>query len=328
MDPLSDALRSVRLKGGVFLEARFTAPWCVNSRITAEDCRPILERPAQMLGYHVLLEGRMLLAIEGEPPIDVSAGEIVLLPRNDVHTMMSGPGLAPVDGRGLVQPSPAGGIARIAHGGGGEATRMVCGFLGSEDAHNPLIDALPAVLKVGIREGASRNLVESSLIFAANELVEGRLASSCMLSRLSEMLLVEAVRLYSDTLGNRAEGWLRGLRDPQVGRALSLLHRDMAAPWTADSLAREVALSRSAFMARFTQLVGVPPIRYLTLWRLRSARALLAETRQSIARIAHAVGYDSEEAFSRAFKREFGASPARWRHTRPEPSGEPLRRFG
>jgi len=317
MDPLSDLLRSVRLTGGVYVDCNFTAPWCVSSYLTAEDCRPILENPAQMIAYHFLLEGRMLLVLPGEPPVEVRAGEIVLLPRNDAHTVMSGPGLKPVDGHILVQASSTGGLARIDHGGGGAPTRMVCGFLGCKDDYNPLITALPLVLKIDIREGTSRDLIESSLKFAAGELAEGRLASSCVLSRLSELLLIEAVRRYSATLGEDAAGWLKGLKDPQVGRALALMHRDISAPWAAETLAREVALSRSAFMSRFTQLVGMPPIRYLAVWRLQSARMLLRETPKTIAQVAHAVGYDSEEAFSRAFKREYGVSPARWRHQRP-----------
>jgi AraC-like DNA-binding protein len=312
-DTLSDVLRSVRLRGGVFLDARFTAPWAVNSYVTAKDCMPILASPAQMIAYHFLIEGRMLVSVEGEPALEVRAGEVVLLPRNDTHVLASAPGVAPVDGHRLVRPAPYGGLGRVDYGGGGAPVRMVCGFLGCEDGYNPLIDSLPRLLAVDVHEATSRDLIESSLKFAVGELVEGRLAASGVLSRLSELLLVEAVRRYADGLGDHKTGWLRGLRDPNVGRALALIHRNIAAPWTAETLAKEVALSRSAFMDRFTTLVGVPPIRYLTSWRMETAKIELRETPKSVAQVAYTVGYESEEAFSRAFKREVGVSPAPWR---------------
>lgn len=313
MDPLSEVLRSVRLTGGVFLDVRLTAPWCVISELTAEHCRAFLARPVQLISFHVVLQGEFQLWVEGEPVLRVGPGEIVLLPRNDVQTLASAPGLAPVHGGSLVQPSPDGGLARIEHGGGGALTHMVCGFLGSEQSYSPLLASLPRVLKLDVREGTSRDWIEASVRFAASELAEGRLASSSVMSRLSEVLLVEAVRHYASTLSDMQAGWLRGLSDPHVGRALALMHRDIGAPWSAESLAREAALSRSAFMERFATLVGVPPMRYLTGWRLQTAKLQLRETRQTVSQLAHAVGYESEEAFSRAFKREFGLSPARWR---------------
>jgi AraC-like DNA-binding protein len=138
------------------------------------------------------------------------------------------------------------------------------------------------------------------------------------MSRLSELLFVEAVRNYAATLADGEAGWLKGLREPHVGRALALIHQNLATAWTAKSLAREVALSRSAFMDRFASLVGVPPIRYLTTWRLQTAKLNLRESSKTIRQLAHAVGYASEEAFSRAFKREFGVSPAYWRDGKAE----------
>ncbi len=320
MDPLSDALRSVRLTGGIFLDAHFTAPWCVTAQIGAEDCKPFLASVAQVIAYHFVVDGALYVCVGDEPPMQVQAGEIVLLPRNDLHILASAPGLRPVRTGTLIQPAADGGLARISHGGGGEPSRLVCGFLGTEDAYNPLIAALPSVLRFGVHEAASRDWIEASVRFAASELAAGRLASSGVMSRLSELLLVEAVRQYASTLAENEAGWLRGLRDPQVGRALALIHRDIGAPWSAETLAREVGLSRSAFMDRFRELIGVPPIRYLTIWRLRTARLQLRETGKSVGQLAHAVGYGSEEAFSRAFKREFGLSPARWREQKAEPS--------
>jgi AraC-like DNA-binding protein len=313
MDPLSEVLRSVRLTGGVFLDAQFTAPWCVLSKLTAEDCKFALAAATQVIAYHFIIDGRFVLTVEGEPPIEVRAGEVVLLPRNDAHTLAGSPGLVPVNARDLIKPSVDGGMVKISHGGGGDRVHLVCGFLASDDLYNPLIASLPKVLKLDVRQGTSRDWVEASVRFAANELTNGRFASSNIMSRLSELLLVEAVRDYSSTLGGQEAGWLKGLADPQVGRALALIHRNISLSWSAEALAKEVALSRSAFVDRFTSLVGMPPIRYLTVWRLQTAKLNLRERRTPIAKLAHSVGYESEEAFSRAFKREFGMPPARWR---------------
>ncbi len=313
LDPLADVLRSVRLTGGLFLDATFTAPWCVAASMAAEDCAPYLANPAQLICYHFVMEGELLLFVEGEPPIVVRAGEIILLPQNDLHIMASEDGLVPVRARSLICPSPDGGLPSIHYGGPGDRTLLVCGFLATQDDYNPLIAALPRLLVLNVADAASRDWIEASVRFAARELTEGRLASSSVLSRLSETLLVEAVRQYSTTRTGESTGWLKGLKDPQVGKAIALIHQDIGALWSPGELAREVAMSRSAFVDRFTALVGMPPIRYQTVWRLQTAKLHLKETRLTVAQIARRVGYESEEAFSRAFKREFGESPSRWR---------------
>jgi AraC-like DNA-binding protein len=318
MDPLADVLRSVRLAGGIFLDARFTAPWSVSSRITPDDCRPFLFPPAQVVAYHVVIEGRLLVSLENGPTIEVNSGEIVLLPRNDPHTLSSENGIAPINADDLMQPSEAGGLARISYGGGGSPTHLFCGFFGSEEVPNPLIANLPRVLKLGIGEAASREWIEASVRFVAAELVAGRAASSDVVSRLCELLLVEAVRSYAASLDQHQRGWLKGMSDPHIGRALASLHGAVSSPWSVEQLAREAALSRSTFVERFTSVTGMPPIRYLIYWRLQAAQLQLRETRRSVAQIAHSVGYDSEEAFSRAFKRELRVSPARWREARHE----------
>ncbi|MBR1279550.1 cupin domain-containing protein [Bradyrhizobium sp. AUGA SZCCT0283] len=312
-DPLSDVLRSVRLTGGVFFEANLTAPWSVAAQVGLKECLPFLPDLVQVIGYHVVLEGRMLVGLDGEPPIELRAGEIVLFPRNDIHTMASAAGVIPVSAADLIQQSPEGGVMKIRYGGGHEPTSIICGFLGTQDDFNPLLATLPRMLRLDISKAASRDWVETSVRFAAAELARGRLASSEVMSRLSEVLLVEAVREYISKLGDREQGWLKGLSDPNIGRALALIHGDIAAPWSADILAKEVALSRSAFMDRFAQLIGMPPIRYLTVWRLEIAKRHLRESRMSVPQIAVAVGYESEEGFRRAFRREFEMWPAEWR---------------
>ena len=316
LDPLSDVLRTVRLKGGVFLDARFTAPWSVYSHVVAEDCRPILQNPQQMISYHYMTEGEMLISVEGGDVLRVVAGEIVLLPRNDPHILGSDQSLQPIDGHSIVQPSADGGLARVNHGGGGEPARIICGFLGSDEGFNPLIATLPPVMKIDVRKIASRGIIEASVEYAATELAEGRVASPAKLAQISELLFVEAVREFAATSKSHDNGWLRGLSDPQIGRSLALMHQDTTSSWTSESLAIAVGMSRSAFMSRFTALVGLPPIKYLTKFRLTMARTKLAETRRSVAQIAFEAGYELEDAFSRAFKREFEVSPTKWRETR------------
>jgi AraC-like DNA-binding protein len=313
VDPLSEVFRSVRLTGGIFLDARFTAPWCVYTKVRSEDCRSFLAAPSQIIAYHFIIEGSLFVSVEGAPALQAHGGEIVLLPRNDAHTLASGPGLEPKNARDLIQPAADGGLARVSYGGGGAPVHLACGFLASDQLYNPLIDALPKILKIDVRQGTSRNWVEASVRLAANELIEGRHASSSVVSRLCELLFIEAVRNYSLTLEDQERGWLKGLGDQHVGRALALIHRNISNSWSVESLAKEVGLSRSAFVDRFTSLVDLPPIRYLTAWRLQTAKQNLSEKQTTIAQLARSVGYESEEAFSRAFKREFGMSPARWR---------------
>jgi AraC-like DNA-binding protein len=313
MDALSDVLRAVRLTGGVFLDAQFTAPWCVTAKVGPEDCRPFLATPRHVIAYHYVSFGRLFLQVDGERPVEVQAGEIVLLPRNDAHVLGSALNLKPVSADDLIQPPGDGGLARISHGGGGAPTHIVCGFLGSEVHHNPLVGTLPKVLKLNIRESVAGDWIESSFRFAASELSSGRVGCETVLSKLSELLFVEAVRRYLATVSPAQRGWLAGLRDPMIGRALALLHGRLAHPWTAEDLAREIGLSRSAFAERFTSLVGEPPMRYLATWRMQLAAQKLCEGHLPISRIAYEVGYESEAAFNRAFKREFGMPPASWR---------------
>lgn len=313
MDALSDLLRVVRLSGGVFLDAEFSAPWSVLSQAGPEDCRPALAQPARVIGFHYVVAGRLLLQIDGEPTVEVREGSIVLLPRNDVHILASHPGLKVVDGRHLVQTDSGGGLARIRHGGGGDVTRIVCGFVGSESECHPLIDALPRTLVLDLNGTAAGQWIAGSFRFAAEELGAARAGSSAVLAKLSELMFVEAVRGYLDSLPADRRGWLAGLKDPAVGRALALLHTELARPWTAEELAREVFLSRSTFADRFTSVIGVPPITYLTRWRMQVAAQHLRESRRSVAEISLDVGYESEIAFARAFKREFAVSPAQWR---------------
>jgi AraC-like DNA-binding protein len=317
MDALSDLLRVVRLLGGVFLDAEFSAPWSITAQVGPEDCRLVLAEPARLVAFHYVISGNLLLQINRDPPVNVRGGTIVLLPRNDGHTLASQSGLKAISAEKLIQMDPAGGLARIRHGGGGEVTRIVCGFVGTEVDCHPLIDALPSTLVLDLNGKAAGEWILSSFRFAAQELAAARAGSATVLAKLSELMFVEAVRCYLEGLPAGERGWLAGLRDPAVGRALALLHTELARPWTAEELAREVYLSRSAFADRFTALIGSPPITYLTRWRMQVAAQRLRESHRSVAQISGDVGYESEVAFARAFKRQFSKSPAQWRKQMP-----------
>lgn len=313
MDTLSDVLRVLRMTGGVFLDAQFTAPWCVLSHATADDLRHHVSTPGHVIAYHYVVSGQLLLRIDGESPVTLAGGEMVLLPHNDAHLLGSALDVPAVDGDQLVPVSNADGLVQIRHGGGGVPTHIVCGFIGLESASHPLIDALPRVMKYSMAGAPAGDWIASSFRYAAQEVASQRAGSGTVLAKLSELLFVEAVRGYADKLPPERKGWLAGLRDPVVSRALIQFHARPAHPWTVDELAGVAFLSRSAFAERFTDLVGMPPMRYLAAWRMQLAAERLREGRQTIAQIALTVGYDSEAAFTRAFKREHGMAPGAWR---------------
>ena len=312
-DALSDLLRVVKLSGGVFLEAEFTAPWCVMSQVGPAESRLVMADPARIISFHYVVDGAVVVQVDGEAPVEVQGGAIVLLPRNDPHTLGSQQGLKALPGDQLPHDETGAGPIRIRYGGGGDKTRIVCGMLGSDARRHPLLDTLPSTLVLDLNGNPACEWIAQSFRYAAGDLTAVRAGSAIALAKLSELLFVEAVRRYLDTLPADRRGWLAGLRDPIVGRALALLHSQPARGWTAEELAREVGASRSAFAERFSELMGMPPMKYLTGWRMQVATERLRETQRSVAQIAAEVGYESDIAFARAFKREFSASPAQWR---------------
>ncbi len=312
MDALLDLVRSMRLTGGVFLDAEFTSPWCVHSQVGPEECGRFAVSPAYVIGYHYVVEGRLLLQVGDGPTIPVQAGEIILLTRNDRHRLGSGPNIRPVTIDHLIRPGDDSRPPRIVYGGGGERTRMLCGFLGSELRNPPIASILPSAFTLKVSEATTSAWIESSFRFAAQQLPSAG-GSPQILAGLAELLFIEAVRGHLASLPADERGWVNGLRDPVIGRALSLLHGRDAHRWTADQLAREVGASRSVFAERFRALMGEPPMRYLTHQRLQYAARKLEESHDSIRAIALDAGYESEAAFSRAFKRTFDKPPAAWR---------------
>jgi AraC-like DNA-binding protein/mannose-6-phosphate isomerase-like protein (cupin superfamily) len=314
MDALSDALRVIRLKGGVFLNARFTAPWCLSSRAGPGDSGALFERSEHVVLYHYVAEGRLFAQAQDGHTVELEAGEVVIFPRNDQHLLGSDLTAPAVPTRQIVRPAPDGRGWVISHGGGGALTRIVCGFLGCDRLDgNPLLDSLPPVLRFDARTGSAGAWIRSSLEFASDELAARRAGADIVLAKLSELLFIEALRRYVDALPVEQTGWLAGLKDPIVSRALALLHGQLARQWTVDDLGSEAGLSRSALADRFTRLIGEPPMRYLGRWRIQVASHQLRDSDATLAQIAENVGYGSEAAFSRAFKLATGRPPAAWR---------------
>jgi AraC-like DNA-binding protein len=319
MDALSDVLRVSDLTGGVFLHAEFLAPWCIATRLAPEHCAPALGPASHLIIYHYVVEGDLRIRIAGEDGegLVIGAGELILLPRNDLHFMGSDLSLPPVPGSQVIRPPKDGGLFSIHHGGAGKRTRMICGFLGCASAErNPVISTLPSMLKLNVEQGGAAEWIRSTFQYAADEVSAGRLGSETVLAKLSELLFVETVRRYAETLPEGMTGWLAGLREPYVARALALLHSEITRRWTVDDLGREVGLSRSALADRFIRLIGVPPMHYLASWRMQVATQKLRTTSASLAQVAETVGYESEAAFSRAFKKAFGVAPATWRRAK------------
>lgn len=323
MDALSDLLRVVRLSGGVFLDGEFSAPWCVSARVTQEECRLMKADPSAVVAFHFVAEGRMRVLLDGSEPLEVDENSVVLLTRNDDHVLCSDLGLRPANPEDHIEHDRDSGLLRMRYGGGGDTTRIVCGFVGSDVRRHPLIDALPPALVLPMRNKPSCQWIATSFRYAAQSLGSMRPGAATALARLSELMFIEAVRFYVDSLPEGERSWLGGLRDPVVGRALMLMHSRIDRPWTTSELAREVAMSRSAFAERFTSVIGTPPMGYLATWRMQVAAQRLRECRRSVAQVAAEVGYESEAAFIRAFQREMGISPARWRRSAPDTEAEP-----
>jgi AraC-like DNA-binding protein len=315
MDALSELLRVVRFSGGIFHEANFRQPWCLRSQIAPGDCGPGVKVDGGLVSFHYILDGRVQVRLGNEKPHTAGPGEIILVSHNDPHFLGSDVTLPAMDVRPLIHRAASHELARIDYGSGRKVmARFVCGYLSTTMRDNPLLAALPSLLVADLRKRPCAEWAETSFRYAAREHASQRPGSQEILSRLSEMLFVEAVRGYIEKLPGSATGWLAALRDPSLARALGAFHLHPARPWTAEELAREACLSRSAFAERFTESVGLPPMSYLARWRMSLAGQRLRESPDTIAQIAASVGYESESTFSRAFTREMGIAPGAWRN--------------
>ncbi len=312
-DVLSDVLDAVRLRGAVFFTVEATAPWVALSPAAREVAR-FMPGSDHIMEFHLLVEGEVWASLVDGTPELACAGDVLIYPQGDAHAFRSAPDLALPPPFAPPEETPSLPIM-LRFGNGAPDARFICGYLGCDARpFNPLLSALPRMLRVPAGTGGEP--VGEFMRLAAAETEAARWGSGAIRARMAEMLFVAAVRRHLDTLPEGATGWLGGLRDPHVGRALGLLHARPAADWTLDGLAREVGLSRTVLHERFTALVGQPPMHYLALWRMQVAASRLARGGEKIASIALEVGYESEAAFNRAFKRLVGVPPATWRRER------------
>lgn len=314
MDALSDILRVARLSGGVFFNAEFSAPWCIAAQMAPEFCAPFLGAADHLIPYHYVLGGEMQVGLPEQQPKRLRSGELVLFPGNDFHLIGSDISLSPVSAAAVILAEGNRIIQAVHYGGGGDAAHMVCGYLGCDrDLIRPIVSALPSSLVLRVEETPAADWIRSTFQYAAHEVASGQTGSTAVLSKLSELLFVEAVQHYVRSMPDGQTGWLAGLRDPAVSRALALMHASMARAWSVEELAREAGLSRSGLADRFIRVIGMAPMHYLADWRLQVAGQRLKDSNDPLVRIAEQVGYESEAAFSRAFKKKFGAAPATWR---------------
>lgn len=333
MDALSDVLGAIRLTGAVFLEMELRAHWSYLTAPARAIADVLMPEADHVIPYHLLTEGTCHARLIDGDPVKLRTGDLLLFPNGDRHmlaaTSEAALRLKPIEitGESLDQLLKRGEVAEIKKGRAGETTRIVCGYLACDRRlAEPLLLSLPRLLKVSMRDRGTAAWIQSSIRRSVAESKSARPGSAIVLARLSEALFAEAIRRYMDELPRDQSGWLAGLRDRYVGRTLSLLHEQPAHPWTVDVLARKVGLSRSALGERFNALIGVPPMQYLTRWRISLAARQLRDGDESILRVATDVGYESEAAFNRAFKRELGLPPAAWRKLAGRASKPPVER--
>jgi AraC-like DNA-binding protein len=309
MDVLSEMLAALRLSGGVFVEGEFGAPWSVLSAYRPEDCAPFFPVPDRLIAYHYVRSGAFTCEIPGGPAMEVHAGEIVLLPQNIPHYLHGPrPWPAPIDTQHLLRSIGEDGTLRLRGGGNGDRTAIYCGYLGTMVPDSMLLQSLPPMLVIGM-DAAQGDWVAKILDFAAQEVATN---SPELVGKLAEGLFAEAVRRYVAALPAGERGWLAGLRDDAVGKALALIHSRYAEGWTLDALARGAGVSKTVLTERFRALIGESPMQYCARWRMKIAAEMLRDDRRNASSVAYSVGFNSEAAFNRAFKREYGAPPATW----------------
>jgi len=337
-DTLSDLLRAVRLRGALFFYVEGAHPWVAETPNQQEVIPAILPGVDHMMEFHGVARGSCWAAIAGETPVRLDEGDLVIFPQGDAHVMSSAPGLRAknVDPGVFFTPRPPqlpfalnmndeGDMTALLDGGGRDKTTIVCGFLGCDARpFNPLLAALPRIIQMrGLAQESS--WVGTFLRSVVEESNRKRPGGEAVLERMSEMLFVEVLRRYVDSMPADATGWLAGMRDASVGRALAVMHDRPAHAWTIERLGEQVGLSRSSLHERFVHFIGQPPMQYLAAWRMQLAAASLRDTDAKVIEVALHVGYENEAAFSRAFRRAVGESPAAWRRERRARAARPAR---
>jgi AraC family transcriptional regulator, alkane utilization regulator len=332
VDVLSDVLRVVRLSGAVFFTADFSSPWAIESPMPEMLAAAVIPQAECVVLFHILVDGACEVVCPGHPVTTMAAGDVVVFPRGDQHVMRSHPAASATPLTSVFSPGKYDEPPQLSYGGGGRTSRFVCGYLNCDQRFGPLVEALPTMLVVRSRDdysaidaidaGGTRpttvpqgsgTWLGTTLKFTVNEARTGRPGNAAILGRLTELMFVEILREYMQRLSADQGGWLAGLNDPHVGKALQLMHANPARDWTVDDLGREAAVSRSVLAQRFTDLVGESPMRYLANWRMQLAKQMMRDGARNIQEVATRVGYESEAAFNRAFKRATGSPPAAWR---------------
>jgi AraC-like DNA-binding protein len=323
-DVLSDVLRAVRLTGAVYFDFELSSPWVAEAPPCRQIAATVMPGAQRVIEYHLIARGACWGHAVGQDPIRLNEGDLIVFPHGDAHILSSAPGLrATPDLSMFARPTTPLPLVYELGGGGPERARIICCFLGCDERpFNPLLAALPSVIHLSAAGGdASAGWLPTLLTIAARESHSGRAGSENILSRLSELMFVEAIRRYIETMPPAQTGWLAGLRDQVVREALGALHGSPTESWTVERLARVVGVSRSVLAERFTEMVGQPPMQYLALWRMQLASRLLVDG-ERVSAVAGAVGYESEAAFSRAFKKLVGQAPGTWRRASgPAPDG-------
>lgn len=315
-DALSDLLKTVRLTGAAYFEIAAQAPWSVRSPAREMILPRILPGADHLISYHVVTEGRCFASLVGGEPVTLEAGEVVVFTNADPHVMSSAGGMrADPPSADMIEIASAGRLPFLINlmNGGAPTAKLVCGYLACDARpFNPLLEALPSMLKAGDGRRNDAGWLGQFIQFAVAEVADRRAGSESVLTKLSELMFIDVVRRYIEAMPSQNTGWLAGLRDPFVGKALALIHARPSFAWTVEGLARQCGASRTVLAERFAQLVGSPPMHYLAKWRMQVASELL-NGNANMASIAAQVGYDSEAAFSRAFKKMIGVAPSVWR---------------
>lgn len=314
MDALSEMIRVIKLDSAIYFNAEFCEPWRLTSPESRTLAPMLVRREAHVIIYHLLCEGRAYVDIEDSERVHLVAGDIVTFPHGHGHVLGNGYPVVPIDAVEALPGVLERGLELRRLGGSGALSKFICGFLACDATlSDAFLCGLPPLIKVNIRDDPSGQWLENSLKFSVTEAAKREPGAGAMLTRLSEVVFAETLRRYVRCLPSDQIGWLAGARDVGVGKALTLLHRRHAYPWTVNELAREAGLSRTVLAERFRHFLGESPIAYLTRWRLQLGARALTATSQSVAQIASEVGYESESAFNRAFKRAYGAPPAKYR---------------
>jgi AraC-like DNA-binding protein len=316
MDAFSQALSSVRMTGAIFVDAICTAPWGFSVPHMAKVTHLLAPGTEHLVGYHLVTEGKALVGLPGAPDIAISAGDIVIFPHGDAHTVVNGSPSRLVDSGAALGKWLGGDFVplKVGAGGGGEVTRFVCGYFGCErHAARLFLAGLPACIRMNVRGDGAGEWLEASVRHLLNDTTSRRPGRGALLAKMAEAIFIETLRRYMEELPPEQTGWLAGARDSVVGAVLALLHHKPCHPWTVAELASTAGTSRTVMVERFARFLGEPPLTYLARWRLQLAARKLQTTQETVLNVAADVGYESESAFNRAFKREFGLPPAQYR---------------